>query len=91
VLVFATEAGAVSRLLRAPALLWLGERSYSIYSQLWQNDVVSLLYMVVGAAAVTCRVIEVPARSWFRRLARPRARQDARIAMQTAPRHAVID
>jgi peptidoglycan/LPS O-acetylase OafA/YrhL len=31
VLVFATEAGAVSRLLRAPALRWLGERSYSIY------------------------------------------------------------
>jgi len=31
VLVFAAEAGAVSRLLRAPAGLWLGERSYSIY------------------------------------------------------------
>jgi len=124
VLVFAAEAGAVSRLLRAPALLWLGERSYSIYmvhflvwwlladcikllrlggidliagsespSQLWQNDVVSLLYMllVVGAAAVTYRVIEVPTRAWFRRLARPRARQDARSAMQTAPRPAVID
>jgi peptidoglycan/LPS O-acetylase OafA/YrhL len=62
-------------------------------SQLWQNDVVSLLYilLVVGAAAVTYRVIEVPARSWFRRLARPRARQDARIATQAAPRHAVID
>jgi peptidoglycan/LPS O-acetylase OafA/YrhL len=62
-------------------------------SQLWQNDVVSLLYilLVVGAAAVTYRVIEVPARSWFRRLAKPRARQDARIATQTAPRHAVID
>jgi peptidoglycan/LPS O-acetylase OafA/YrhL len=124
VLVFATEAGAVSRLLRAPALLWLGERSYSIYmvhflvwwlladcvkllrvggidliagsespSQLWQNDLVSLLYilLVVGAAAVTYRVIEVPTRSWSRRLAAPRARQDARIAMQSAPRHAVVD
>jgi peptidoglycan/LPS O-acetylase OafA/YrhL len=31
VLVFAVEAGAVSRLLRAPAWLWLGARSYSIY------------------------------------------------------------
>jgi peptidoglycan/LPS O-acetylase OafA/YrhL len=31
VLAFAAEAGAMSRLLRAPALRWLGERSYSIY------------------------------------------------------------
>jgi peptidoglycan/LPS O-acetylase OafA/YrhL len=31
VLVFAAEAGAVSRWLRSPSLLWLGERSYSIY------------------------------------------------------------
>jgi len=31
VLVFAAEAGAVSRILRAPAFLWLGARSYSIY------------------------------------------------------------
>ena len=31
VLVFAVEAGAVSRLLRAPAWLWLGAHSYSIY------------------------------------------------------------
>jgi peptidoglycan/LPS O-acetylase OafA/YrhL len=31
VLVFAAEAGALSRLLRAPAGLWLGARSYSIY------------------------------------------------------------
>jgi peptidoglycan/LPS O-acetylase OafA/YrhL len=62
-------------------------------SQLWQNDLVSLLYilLVVGAAAVTYRVIEVPTRSWSRRLAAPRARQDARIAMQSAPRHAVVD
>jgi len=124
VLVFAAEAGAVSRLLRAPAWLWLGERSYSIYmvhflvvwlladgvkllrlaqieliagsenaSRLWQNDVLFLIYsvLVLGVAAGTYRVIEVPARSGFRRLAAPRARQDARIAMQTAPQHAVID
>ena len=124
VLVFAAEAGAVSRLLRAPAWLWLGERSYSIYmvhflvfwlladgvkllrlaqieliagsenaSRLWQNDVLFLIYivLVLGVAAGTYRLIEVPARSWFRRLAGPRARQDARIAMQTAPRRAVID
>lgn len=31
VLVFAGEAGAVSRWLGSPSLLWLGERSYSIY------------------------------------------------------------
>ena len=31
VLVFAEEAGAVSRWLRKPPLLWLGGRSYSIY------------------------------------------------------------
>jgi len=125
VLVFAAEAGAVSRLLRAPAWLWLGERSYSIYmvhflvvwlladcvkllslaqieliaasenaSRLWQNDVLFLIYivLVLGVAAVSYRMIEVPARSWFiRRLAAPRARQDAHIAMRTAPRPAVID
>jgi peptidoglycan/LPS O-acetylase OafA/YrhL len=124
VLVFAAEAGAVSRLLRAPAWLWLGERSYSIYmvhflvvwlladcvkllslaqieliaasenaSRLWQNDVLFLIYivLVLGVAAVSYRMIEVPARSWFRRLAAPRARQDARIEMRTAPRPAVID
>jgi peptidoglycan/LPS O-acetylase OafA/YrhL len=124
VLVFAAEAGAVSRLLRAPAWLWLGERSYSIYmvhflvvwlfadgvkllrlahieliagsenaNGLWQNDVLFLIYtvLVLGVAAGTYRVIEVPARSWFRRLARPRARQDARIAMQAAARRAVTD
>jgi peptidoglycan/LPS O-acetylase OafA/YrhL len=124
VLVFAAEAGAVSRLMRAPALLWLGERSYSIYmvhalvlwlladcvklfrlvgieliagaestSGLWQNDVLYLIYivLVLGVAALTYRTIEVPPRAWIRRLAGPRARQDARIAMQTAPRNAVID
>jgi peptidoglycan/LPS O-acetylase OafA/YrhL len=31
VLVFAAEAGAVSRWVRSPSLLWLGGRSYSIY------------------------------------------------------------
>jgi peptidoglycan/LPS O-acetylase OafA/YrhL len=115
VLVFAAEAGAVSRLLRAPACLWLGARSYSIYMvhllialllidcvklfrlggidlvsgtkigrRLWEGDVVYLVYflVVLGVAAATYRVIEMPARAWFRRLATPRARRDARIAMQ---------
>jgi peptidoglycan/LPS O-acetylase OafA/YrhL len=124
VLVFAIEAGAVSRLLRAPGLLWLGERSYSIYMvhflvwwlladcvklvrlagidliasgesarQLWQNDAVSLLYilLVLGAAAATYRMLEVPARAWFRRLATSPARRDARIEVQSAPRTALID
>jgi peptidoglycan/LPS O-acetylase OafA/YrhL len=124
VLVFAADAGAVSGLLRTPALRWLGERSYSIYmvhalvlwlladclkllrltgidlvtgaqsaSQIWQNDVVYLVYivLVLAFAALTYRTIEVPARAWFRRLAAPQPRQDARIAMQSAPRPAVID
>jgi peptidoglycan/LPS O-acetylase OafA/YrhL len=116
VLVFAAEAGAVSRLLRAPALRWLGERSYSIYmvhflvwwllvdcaklikrlgidlipqiesSQPWKNDVVSLVYflLVLGVAAFTYRMIEVPGRAWFKRLATTRARQDPRLAGQSA-------
>jgi peptidoglycan/LPS O-acetylase OafA/YrhL len=124
VLVFAAEAGAVSRLLRTPAWLWLGERSYSIYmvhflvvwlladgvkllrlahieliagsenaNGLWQNDVLFLIYivLVLGVAAGTYRVIEVPTRAWFRRLASAPARQDARIEMQTAPRPRVVD
>ena len=121
VLAFAAEAGAVSRLVRAPALLWLGERSYSIYmvhalvlwlladcvkllrlvgieliagaesaSELWQNDVLYLVYivLVLGVAALTYRTIEVPARAWIRRLA---TRRDVRVAMQSAPRPAVVD
>jgi len=118
VLVFAAEAGAVSRLLRAPALRWLGERSYSIYmvhflgwlllvdcaklvkrlgfdliSEIesghpWKNDVVSLVYflLVLGVAAGSYRVIEVPARAWFKRLA-TRAGRDARLAMRRPPAH----
>jgi peptidoglycan/LPS O-acetylase OafA/YrhL len=115
VLVFAVEAGAVSRLLRAPAWLWLGARSYSLYMvhllvvlllidcakllslggidlisgsrigrRVWEGDAVYLVYLllVLGLAALTYRWIEVPTRAWFRHLATPRARRDARIAMQ---------
>jgi peptidoglycan/LPS O-acetylase OafA/YrhL len=62
-------------------------------SHIWQNDVVYLIYIVLAlsVAALTYRTIEVPARAWFRRLAEPRARRDARVAMPRAPRPAVID
>jgi peptidoglycan/LPS O-acetylase OafA/YrhL len=55
-------------------------------SHLWQNDLVALVYivLVLGTATATYRTIEVPGRAWFRRLATPRAREDARIELQSA-------
>ncbi|HYL24760.1 MAG TPA: acyltransferase, partial [Burkholderiales bacterium] len=44
VVVFAAEAGPVSRLLRAPALLWVGARSYSIY----------MVHFLVGSLLLDC-------------------------------------
>ncbi len=102
VLVFAAEAGAVSRVLRRPVFLLLGAWSYSIYMvhfvlggalveaarllriagvdilsgtklgrDLWQGDVACLVFfaLVLCAAALTYRLIEVPGRTWFRSLA----------------------
>ena len=118
VLVFAAEAGSASRLLRAPALRWLGERSYSIYmvhflawqllvdclkllkragidlvdtNHLWKNDLLAIVYflLVLGIAAGTYRLIEVPARAWFKRLA-TRAGRDTRVAIRSASVHETV-
>ena len=123
VLVFAAQAGAVSRLLCKPLFLALGERSYSIYlihfvvawivsdafkllkvlgvdlysderfgRGLWEGDLVYVVYfaLVLCAATITYRVIEVPTRAWFRRLAGSPVQEKTRVELKTAPQPAVI-
>jgi peptidoglycan/LPS O-acetylase OafA/YrhL len=116
VLVFATEAGAVSSVLRKRVFLTLGALSYSIYMvhyvvarvvmdaakllkltrgdpfsglelgrELWEGDVAYLVYfaLVLCVSAITYRMIEVPGRAWFRRLAGSRPySEDSRVELQ---------
>ena len=82
VVVFALEAGLVTRLLQLPPLLYLGSLSYAIYLVHWpllfvmqeQYGLRPLLYYpaVLAGAVITHHAVEVPARRW---LMRPRTHQ----------------
>jgi peptidoglycan/LPS O-acetylase OafA/YrhL len=91
VLVIGSGVGAAARLLNLPALVWLGDRSYSWYLWHWPAIVLGtfLLPSVPAVKPLAALISLVPAMLSYRYLER-RFRAGAERTRHTAPRLAVV-